>query len=140
LSENDLSYELIPSTCAYCGTGCGILLEVMDGRLTGTFPQKDHPVSKGALCLKGWSCHEFVYSPHRLEKPMIRRDGVMVECEWEEAIKAVAKGLQKVRNEHGPDTIGFFTSARCTNEENYLLQKFSRAVIGSNNVDHCARL
>lgn len=140
MAENDLSYKLIPSTCVYCGTGCGVLLEVMDGRLKGTLPQNDHPVSKGALCLKGWSCHEFVYSECRLRHPLIRKDGRLVECEWEEAIKTVAEGLKKARSEQGPDAIGFFASARCTNEENYLLQKFSRAVIGTNNVDHCARL
>lgn len=140
MSDNGFSYELIPSTCTYCGTGCGVLLEVMDGRLVGTLPQKDHPVSKGALCLKGWSCHEFVYSERRLLKPMIRRDGQLVECEWGEALAAVAEGLKKARDGHGPDSVGFFTSARCSNEENYLLQKFARAVIGTNNVDHCARL
>jgi predicted molibdopterin-dependent oxidoreductase YjgC len=136
----NLNYELIPSTCTYCGTGCGVLLEVMDGRLVGVMPQKDHPVSRGSLCLKGWSSHEFVYSEHRLRKPMIRRDGQLVECEWEEALGAIAEGLANAKSERGSDSIGFLASARCTNEENYLLQKFARAVIGTNNVDHCARL
>ncbi len=117
-----------------------MLLEVMDGRVVGVLPQKDHPVSKGALCLKGWSCHEFIYSERRLGKPMLRRDGQLVECKWDEALGAVAEGLRKAKGEHGPDSIGFLASARCTNEENYLLMKFARAVIGTNNVDHCARL
>jgi predicted molibdopterin-dependent oxidoreductase YjgC len=140
MADKELSYRLVPSTCVYCGTGCGVLLEVMDGRLVGTLPQKDHPVSEGALCIKGWSVHEFVHSPRRLTSPMIRKDGELVETDWDTAIKAVADGLARARDEHGPDSVGFFASARCTNEENYLLQKLARVVIGTNNVDHCARL
>ena len=139
MAEKELSYRLVPSTCTYCGTGCGVLLEVMGGRLAGTLPQKDHPVSKGALCIKGWSCHEFVHSPRRLTRPMVRRDGELVETDWETALKMVAEGLARTRDEHGPDAVGFFASARCTNEENYLLQKLARVVIGTNNVDHSAR-
>jgi predicted molibdopterin-dependent oxidoreductase YjgC len=140
MADKDLNYRLVPSTCVYCGTGCGVLLEVMNDRLTGTLPQKDHPVSKGALCIKGWSVHEFVYSPRRLAMPMIRRDGELVETDWDTALQAVAEGLAKSRDKHGPDSVGFLSSARCTNEENYLLQKLARVVIGTNNVDHCARL
>jgi predicted molibdopterin-dependent oxidoreductase YjgC len=139
-NERELSYRLVPSTCVYCGTGCGVLLEVTGDRLTGTLPQKDHPVSKGALCIKGWSVHEFVHSPRRLAAPMVRKEGVLVETDWDTALAAVADGLGRARDGHGADAVGFFASARCTNEENYLLQKFARAVIGTNNVDHCARL
>ena len=71
---------------------------------------------------------------------MIKKDGVLKETDWDTALKAVADGLRAARDEHGPDSVGFFTSARCTNEENYLLQKLARAVVGTNNVDHCARL
>lgn len=139
-SDKEISYRLVPSTCVYCGTGCGILLEVMDGHLTGILPQKDHPVSGGALCIKGWSAHEFVYSPKRLGRPMVRSGGELVETDWETALQAVAEGLAGARDAYGPDAGGFFASARCTNEENYLLQKLARAVVGTNNVDHCARL
>ena len=139
-NDKELSYRLVPSTCVYCGTGCGVLLEVTGDRLTGTLPQKDHPVSKGALCIKGWSVHEFVHSPRRLTKPMIRKDGVLVETDWETALQAVADGLAGARDGYGPCSVGFFASARCTNEENYLLMKLARAVVGTNNVDHCARL
>ncbi len=142
MAENDkeLSYRLVPSTCVYCGTGCGVLLEVTGERLTGTLPQKDHPVSRGTLCIKGWSVHEFVHSQRRLTAPLIRKDGVLVETDWDTALEAVAQGLKAARDQHGPDFVGFFTSARCTNEENYLLQKLARAVVGTNNIDHCARL
>jgi predicted molibdopterin-dependent oxidoreductase YjgC len=140
MAERDLDYRLVPSTCPYCGTGCGILLEVMGGRLAGTFPQKNHPVSGGTLCIKGWAAHEFVYSPRRLARPMIRRGGELVETDWDTALRAVAEALAAARDGHGPDAVAFLASARCTNEENYLLQKLARAVIGTNNVDHCARL
>ena len=142
MAENakHLDYRLVPSTCVYCGTGCGVLLEVTDGRVTGTLPQKNHPVSRGALCIKGWAAHEFVHSERRLTRPMVREGGVLKETDWDTALAAVAKGLAKAKKEHGPDAVGFFASARCTNEENYLLQKLARAVIGTNNVDHCARL
>jgi len=140
MAEKKLDYRLTPSTCAYCGTGCGVLLESMNGRLTGTLPQKDHPVSKGALCIKGWNCHEFVHSKRRLTRPMMREGDELVETDWDTAIKVVAEGLGKARDEHGPDYVGFFASARCTNEENYVLMKLARVVIGTNNVDHCARL
>jgi predicted molibdopterin-dependent oxidoreductase YjgC len=142
MAENDkeLSYRLVPSTCVYCGTGCGVLLEVMGDRLTGTLPQKDHPISRGTLCIKGWSVHEFVHSEQRLTAPMIRVSGVLEETDWDTALAAVADGLTKARDEHGADAVGFFASARCSNEENYLLQKLARAAVGTNNVDHCARL
>jgi predicted molibdopterin-dependent oxidoreductase YjgC len=143
MGENDkqLGWRLVPSTCVYCGTGCGVLLEVTGDRLTGTLPQKDHPVSRGTLCIKGWSVHEFVYNERRLTAPMIRnQDGVLVETDWDAALAAVADGLEKAKEGRGPDAVGFFASARCTNEENYLLQKLARAVVGTNNVDHCARL
>jgi len=140
MSDKEMSYRLVPSTCVYCGTGCGVLLEVTGGLLTGILPQKDHPVSQGSLCIKGWSLHEFVYDDHRLTRPMVRSGGELVETDWETALQAVADGLSEAREKGGPDSVGFFTSARCTNEENYLLQKLARAVVGTNNVDHCARL
>ncbi len=135
-----LDYRLVPSTCVYCGTGCGVLLEVTDGRVTGTLPQKDHPVSRGALCIKGWAAHEFVHSDKRLTRPMVRVDGKLVETDWDTALQTVAEGLSRAAKEHGPEAVGFFASARCTNEENYLLQKLARAAVRTNNVDHCARL
>ncbi len=140
MAHEDFDFRLVPSTCVYCGTGCGVLLQANNGRLTGTLPQKDHPVSRGSLCIKGWSAHEFVHSPHRLTRPLIRRGGELVETDWDTALQAVAEGLRRTREEHGPDGVGFLASARCTNEENYLLMKLARAVVGTNNVDHCARL
>jgi predicted molibdopterin-dependent oxidoreductase YjgC len=137
-----VEYKNVLTTCPYCGTGCSLYLEVLDGRVVGTLPVKGHPVSDGRLCVKGWNAHSFVYHPERLTQPMIRdqRGGPLREATWDEALGLVARRLKEIKAEHGPDSIGFFSSAKCTNEENYLLQKLARAVIGTNNVDHCARL
>ena len=135
-----VNYETVLTTCTYCGCGCGLLLEVLDGEVVGTLPQKDHPVSQGKLCIKGWNVHEFIQDQGRLKTPLVRKDGSFKEASWEEAFDLVASRLLKIKNESGPDSIAGLTSAKCTNEENYLFQKWMRAVVGTNNVDHCARL
>ena len=135
-----VNYETVLTTCTYCGCGCGLLLEVLDGGVVGTLPQKDHPVSQGKLCIKGWNVHEFIQDQGRLKTPLVRKDGSFKEASWEEAFDLVASLLLKIKNESGPDSIAGLTSAKCTNEENYLFQKWMRAVVGTNNVDHCARL
>lgn len=135
-----LSYETVLTTCTYCGCGCGLLLEVLDGEVVGTLPQKDHPINEGKLCIKGWNAHEFIHSEGRLKKPLVRKDGFLKEASWEEAVDLVVSRLLKIKDESGPDGIAGLTSAKCTNEENYLFQKWIRAVVGTNNVDHCARL
>lgn len=135
-----IGYENVLTTCPYCGTGCALHLEVMDNNLVGVLPAKNHVVSQGSLCIKGWNAHAFVNHPDRLKTPLIRRDGVLEEATWDEALKLVADKLAAIKAESGPDSVAFLTSAKCTNEENYLVQKLARAVIGTNNVDHCARL
>ncbi len=135
-----MNYETVVTTCTYCGCGCGLVLEVLDGKVVGTLPQKDHVINQGGLCIKGWNVHQFIYDEGRLKKPLLRRNGAFVEATWDEAFDEVATRLKRIRDEHGPDSIAGLTSARCTNEENYLFQKWMRAVIGTNNVDHCARL
>jgi predicted molibdopterin-dependent oxidoreductase YjgC len=132
--------QFIPSVCSYCGTGCGVLFEVVDGRIVATWPMKSHPVNHGRLCIKGWNLHEHINSFMRLKSPMIRENGKLVKATWEEAIKTVAQRFEAIKRQHGPDSIGVLVSAKISNEENYLAQKFARAVIGTNNVDHCARL
>lgn len=135
-----MEYRNVLTTCIYCGTGCGLYLQVLDGKVVGVLPAKTHPISQGKLCIKGWNSHQFLYHPDRLTKPLIRRDGELVPADWDEALDLVGSRLAETKGKYGPDAIGFFTSAKCTNEENYLLQKFARAVIGTNNIDHCARL
>ncbi|MFN3739242.1 MAG: formate dehydrogenase subunit alpha [Thermodesulfovibrionales bacterium] len=137
-------YYKVPTLCPYCGCGCGIYLHVVDGMITGVSPQRNHPVNKGSLCVKGWNCHEFIQHPERLRRPLVRTGPKgnynFREVSWDAALGIVAERLNAIKRSSGPDSIGFFASAKCTNEENYLLMKFARAVIGTNNIDHCARL
>ena len=98
------------------------------------------PVSQGSLCIKGWNIHEFIGSDQRLQKPLLRKDGQFTPATWDEALDAAAQGLKRVVAQYGPDAVAVLASAKVTNEENYLIQKFVRAAIGTNNVDHCARL
>ena len=135
-----MDFKIIPSTCSYCGTGCGVLFQVMDGRLIDTLPMKTHPVNEGKLCIKGWNLHEHVVSDKRLTSPMLKKDGQLKEASWDDAIQTAVEKLKAIVEAHGPDSVGVLASAKITNEENYLVQKFARAVIGTNNVDHCARL
>jgi len=135
-----MNYKIIPSTCSYCGCGCGVLFQVLDGRLLGTLPMKTHPVNQGKLCIKGWNLHEHVISDKRLTSPLVKKDGHLQKVSWDEAIRTASEGLQSIIKDHGPDSVGVLVSAKITNEENYLAQKFARAVVGTNNVDHCARL
>jgi formate dehydrogenase alpha subunit len=135
-----MNYRNVLTTCPYCGTGCGLYLQVVNEKLVGVIPCKTHPVNEGKLCIKGYNAHKFVEHPDRLKKPLIKKEGKFVEVGWDEALSLIAQKLFEVKKNHGPDSIGMLSSARCTNEENYLMQKFARAVIGTNNVDHCARL
>ncbi len=115
-------------------------LEVLDGEVIGVLPSMSHPINEGSLCIKGWNAHEFISSEKRLRKPLLKRKEDFTEVSWEEAIGYAATELKRVRDQYSPDSIGILTSAKCTNEENYLLMKLTRAVIGTNNIDHCARL
>jgi predicted molibdopterin-dependent oxidoreductase YjgC len=135
-----MEYKNIPTTCVYCGAGCGLNLQVLDDRIVGVLPAKGHPVSDGRLCVKGWNAAGFVYNPGRLKVPLIRKENKFVEASWDEALSLVAERLGTIVGESGPRAVGVLASAKCTNEENYILQKFARAVIKTNNVDHCARL
>ena len=135
-----MEYKNIQTICPYCGCGCAINLEVIDDEIVGVLPANDHPVSQGSLCIKGWNAHSFVQHRDRLTSPLIRENGGFREASWPEAISLIADRLAGIKAEAGPNSIGVLASAKCTNEENYLLQKFTRAVIGTNNIDHCARL
>ena len=135
-----MEYKNVLTTCTYCGCGCNMYLEVLDGRLIGTIPCKTSPTNEGKLCIKGWNVHEFVQSPKRLTKPMVRKNGELTEVSWDEALDYTVGKLKEIKEKHGGDAIAFLASAKVTNEENYLMQKFARAAVGTNNIDHCARL
>jgi predicted molibdopterin-dependent oxidoreductase YjgC len=128
------------TTCTYCGCGCQLELKVQNNRVIGVTTDEDTGVNRGSLCVKGRFGYEFIGSENRLTTPLVRKKGQLQEASWDEALSMVASRLTKIRSEYGADSIGGLASARCTNEENYLFQKFMRAVIGTNNVDHCARL
>ena len=128
------------TVCPYCGTGCMFYLVSDAGRLIGVEPSSTHPVSRGSLCVKGWNAFGFVHHPDRLTTPLVRRDGELVPAGWDEALGLVVAGLQGVQRRHGADAVMFASSAKASNEENYLLMKLARGVFGTNNVDHCARL
>jgi len=132
--------EKISTTCPYCGCGCGLYLHVENNLITGVSPSRKHPVNHGTLCVKGWNCHEFVQHPDRLLYPLLRDNGAFRRASWEDALKTTAAKLTALKEKYGPDSIAILSSAKCTNEENFVLMKFARAVIGTNNVDHCARL
>jgi len=127
------------TTCPYCGVGCGFYLDVRDDRIVGVIPSPSHPVSKGYLCVKGWHAHEPVEHPDRLKKPLINEKGRFKKVSWDYALDYVAKRLKEIKEKYEPNALALCTSARCTNEENFLMMKFARAVLGTNNVDHCAR-
>ena len=129
------------TTCPYCGTGCNFYL-ITDGndRLTGVEPAGKHPTSRGQLCVKGWNAHAFVDHPDRLTVPQIRSNGKLQTADWDSALDLVHEKLQGIADQYGPDSLMFLSSAKVSNEENYLLMKLARAGYGTNNIDHCARL
>ncbi len=128
------------TTCPYCGVGCSLSLAVDNDRIVSVSPGPEPSVNKGALCSKGRFGFDFVHHKDRLTTPLIRKDGVLVPASWDEALGLIASKFSEIASLYGADALGGFSSARCSNEENYLFQKLFRAGIGTNNVDHCARL
>ena len=132
--------EKVRTTCTYCGVGCQIYLHVKDNRVVKVTGVEDAAPNYGSLCVKGKFGFEFINSAERLTTPLIKEDGGFRDATWEEALNLVANRLGGIKNDYGPDSIGMLTSARTTNEDNYIAQKFVRSVLKTNNVDHCARL
>ena len=133
------AYE-VNTTCVYCGVGCGLRLGVRAGRIVRVRGQADHVVNRGSLCVKGRFGLDFVGAADRLRTPLIKRNGAFEEATWDEALDLVARRFMEIRRAHGPDALAGLSSAKCTNEENYLFQKLVRTAFATNNVDHCARL
>jgi formate dehydrogenase major subunit/formate dehydrogenase alpha subunit len=150
----------VTTTCSYCGVGCQFDLVVRNNKIVGVASNHDAPVNGMALCVKGRFGYDYIHHPDRLTAPKVRRyllDGGKkpvisdqssvtsgpwdwVETDWETALKITADQLRVTRDAHGGDSIGVLTSAKCLNEENYLMNKLARQVLGTNNIDHCARL
>jgi predicted molibdopterin-dependent oxidoreductase YjgC len=147
LVEKDARYRVRPwetgkvrTTCTYCGVGCQINLHVKDGRVVKVTGAEGVAPNYGSLCVKGRFGYDFINAAERLTHPLIKENGQFREATWEEALDLVAGRLSEIKEKSGPDSIGVLTSARVTNEENYIANKFSRAVLKTNNIDHCARL
>ncbi|MBA7644182.1 putative formate dehydrogenase [subsurface metagenome] len=127
----------VKTTCPYCGVGCQMYLGIKDEQVISVRGDRDNEVNLGRLCVKGrYGATEFVHHPERLTSPLIRRNGEFTETTWDEALDEVAARL----GHYQPDEVAIISSAKCTNEENYVLQKLGRAVLGTHNIDHCARL
>lgn len=129
----------VRTTCSYCGVGCQMDLLVNGNKVVGVEPAFD-TFNKGLLCVKGKFGYKFISHPDRLKTPLIKKNGEFVESSWDEAYRLIVSKIKNTKEAYGAEAFAGLTSARCTNEENYLFQKLFRAVIGTNNVDHCARL
>lgn len=147
LVEKDARYTVRPwetrkvrTTCTYCGVGCQLYLHVKDNRVVKISGVEDAAPNFGSLCVKGRFGYDFIASPDRLTSPLIKENGEFRQATWEEALDLVARKFLEIKEQHGPDSFGVLTSARVTNEENYIAQKFTRAVLKTNSIDHCARL
>ena len=136
------SWELrrVATICPYCGCGCTLVLNIRGNQIIQVTGEPGLGVSGGSLCVKGRFGFDFLGHPDRLTDPLIRRDGKLEPASWDEALDLVADRLDGIKEQFGPGALAGLASAKCTNEENYIMQKFMRAVIGTNNVDHCARL
>lgn len=129
----------VRTTCPFCGTGCNFDLNVKKGKVVGVTPNPESPVNGRSLCVKGRYHIDFINSPDRITKPLIKKNGEFVESTWDEAMELVVSNIKKAKEKYGPDSIAGLSSARCTNEDNFVFQKMMRVAIGTNNVDHCAR-
>lgn len=136
----DSEVKKVRTTCSYCGVGCQLYLHVKENRVVKVTGVEKVGPNFGSLCVKGRFGYNFINDEKRLTKPLIRENNAFREATWDEALDLIAKRLIDIKDDHGADSIGVLSSARITNEENYLAQKFTRAVIGTNNIDHCARL
>ena len=144
--------KTVETICSYCGVGCHLDLNVRKERITRVTTRPQFPVNGLQLCVKGRYGFDFVNHPDRLLRPQVRRyllenrerpaggRDEFVPVDWETALDLIASKLCRIKADAGPDAIAVLASAKCTNEENYLIQKFTRQVIGTNNIDHCARL
>lgn len=130
--------DKVRTTCSYCGVGCQMDLLVKDNKVVEVQPAEG--VNDRMLCVKGKFAFDFLSHPNRLKKPLIRKDGRLQEASWEEAYDTIIEKINAIKEESGPAAFAGLTSARCSTEDNYMMQKFMRASLGTNSVDHCARL
>jgi formate dehydrogenase major subunit len=130
----------VRTTCSYCGVGCNLEASIKDNKVVSIDTPKETEVNAGHTCVKGRYAFGFYDHPDRLRTPLIKRNGKFEKATWDEAYEFIKNELNRIIKDHGPDAIAGISSARCTNEENYLFQKMIRAVVGTNSVDCCARI
>lgn len=133
-------FDFVLTTCPFCGCGCQLYLQISNNNLEGVIPCKTDEISQGKLCIKGRNLPEFVPHKDRLTSPLFKENGKFKPINWDQALDIVGNRLREIKKKFGADAIGVLSSAKCTNEENFLMMKFARAVLGTNNIDHCARL
>ena len=145
LMEKERTYHgtteaAVETTCPYCGCGCTVRLEVKDGQVVRATPGNEDGVNKGTLCVRGGYGYDFIHSPDRLTHPLKKTEEGLEEVSWEEGLELAAGELKRIKEKYGPDSLAVLGSPHCTNEENYLLQRFARCVLGTNNIDNGSRL
>jgi formate dehydrogenase alpha subunit len=145
LTEKEKTYRgttqtVVQTTCPFCGCGCSIGLEAKDGHVVRVIPGKESSVNKGTLCVRGSYGCDFIHSSDRLLKPLVKRNNTFEEVSWKEALEQVATGFKRLKEECGSDSLAVLGSSKCTNEDNYVLQRFARCVLGTNNIDNGGRL
>jgi formate dehydrogenase alpha subunit len=145
LTEKEKTYRgttqtVVQTTCPFCGCGCSIGLEAKDGHVVRVMPGKESSVNKGTLCVRGSYGCDFIHSSDRLTKPLVKKDNTFEEVSWKEALEQVATGFKRLKDERGSDSLAVLGSSKCTNEDNYVLQRFARCVLGTNNIDNGSRL
>src|SRR5699024_7730424 len=131
--------EKTKTVCTYCGVGCTFDVWTKDRKILKVEPQPESPANGISTCVKGKFGWDYVNSDERVTRPLIRRGDQVEEVEWDEALSGVAERFHAIKAEKGPDALGFIASSKATNEESYLMQKFARQIIGTNNVDNCSR-
>ena len=145
LMEKERTYRgtvatTVSTTCPFCGCGCSVNFEVVDNKIVRARPGKESAVNHGTLCVKGSYGYDFVHSPERLTSPLIKTNNGFEKATWEQALDLVASKLTQIKESYGSNSLAVFGSSKCTNEENYLLQRFARGVLGTNNIDNGSRL
>lgn len=138
--EFGLPDDQVTTTCSYCGVGCSLNVNVKDGRVVNIEPNREGSANNGHTCVKGRFAHQFAHSDDRLRAPLIKENGEFREASWDEALDLIATKFTEIRDRYGPQAFSAISSSRCTNEENFLMQKFTRAVMNTNSIDNCSRV
>lgn len=133
------SPTVVETVCSFCGTGCGLTVHVEEEKIKKVTGTKENPSSHGETCVKGVQGWRYVYSDKRIQHPWVRKNGTLVPATWDEALETIAEKFNETKENHGPDALGCFSSSRSSNELNYLVAKFMRTIIGTNNIDSCNR-